>query len=59
LKDDSELAEYILKNALVASVPGSAFGLPGYIRFSYAAKTEELEEAASRVRACIEQLLAK
>ena len=59
LKDDMELAEYILENAYVASVPGSAFGLEGYIRFSYAAKAEVLKEAVSRVSKCIEELLSK
>jgi aspartate aminotransferase len=59
LKDDMELAEYILENALVASVPGSAFGLEGYIRFSYAAKAEVLKEAISRIAACVEELLSK
>lgn len=59
LKDDMELAEYLLENAYVASVPGSAFGLEGYIRFSYAAKAEVLEEAISRISKCVADLLSK
>lgn len=59
LKNDMEFAEYLLENAYVASVPGSAFGLEGYIRFSYAAKAEVLEEAISRISKCVEDLLSK
>jgi aspartate aminotransferase len=33
----------------VASVPGEAFGLDGYIRFSYAASEEDLKKAAERI----------
>ena len=33
----------------VAAVPGEAFGLDGYIRFSYAASEEDLRRAAERI----------
>jgi aspartate aminotransferase len=33
----------------VAAVPGEAFGLDGYIRFSYAAAEEDLRKAAERI----------
>jgi len=35
----------------VALVHGSAFGLPGHFRLSYAAADAELEEAVARVQA--------
>ncbi len=57
LNTDDELANYLLDDALVATVPGSAFGLPGYIRFSYAAKKEELTEAVRRIKVSIEKLM--
>ena len=57
MKDDMELCIHILENAHVGTVPGSAFGLPGYIRFSYAASREELSEALSRVESTIEKLM--
>ena len=59
LNSDMELAEYILEHGHVASVPGSAFGLQGYIRFSYADKTEVLQEAVARITKCINALLEK
>ena len=45
-----ELAEYLLENAHVAVVPGSAFGCPSCIRLSYAISTEEIAEAMLRIR---------
>jgi len=48
--DDLELAQRILEQQLVATVPGSAFAIPGFIRLSYATSMEELEEGATRLR---------
>ena len=44
-----ELCEYLLDNARIAVVPGSAFGLPGYIRLSYATSMENIIEGISRL----------
>jgi aspartate aminotransferase len=51
LKDDVELSEHLLYEAGVAVVPGSAFGLPGYIRLSCATDLKVLEEGLSRMKA--------
>lgn len=48
-KTAEDLAEFLLKTANVALVPGEAFGAPGYIRISYAVKTGTLKEALSRI----------
>jgi len=50
LADDIELAEFLLNNAGVALVPGSAFGAEGYLRISYATSMEQLETAIERIR---------
>jgi len=50
VKDDLELASYILEKAEVAMVAGTAFGAPGYIRLSYATSEEHLKEAAHRLQ---------
>jgi aspartate aminotransferase len=50
LADDIELAEFLLNNAGVALVPGSAFGAEGYLRISYATSMENLEAALERIR---------
>lgn len=53
---DSDLAMYLLEHAHVATVAGSAFGLPGYIRLSYAASDEQLAEAMERIRVALARL---
>ncbi len=50
VNDDVELADYILSEAEVALVPGSAFGAPGYMRISFATSMENLQEAIDRMR---------
>jgi aspartate aminotransferase len=47
--DDVAVAEYLLDTARVATVPGSAFHAPGYLRLSYATAQRELERAAERI----------
>ncbi|TYL40581.1 aspartate aminotransferase [Natronococcus pandeyae] len=47
--DDQEWCEGALEDAHVATVPGSAFGTPGYARISYAASEERLREGIERL----------
>jgi len=49
VKDDVELAEYLIENAGVAFVPGSAFGAPGYLRLSFATSMDILKDAMERL----------
>ena len=49
IADDNDLCMYLLEEAHVATVSGSAFCLPGYIRLSYAASDEALAEAMRRI----------
>ena len=49
IKNDVELGEYLLEQAEVALVPGSAFGAKGYMRLSYATSMENLEAAIKRL----------
>jgi aspartate aminotransferase len=53
--DDVALAEYLLDEAGVAVVPGSAFGMPGYVRLSYATHMDDLKKAMTRIRGALEQ----
>ncbi|MCK5901947.1 MAG: pyridoxal phosphate-dependent aminotransferase [Cocleimonas sp.] len=48
LEDDKALATRLLDNG-VSLVPGSAFGLEGHIRVSYATSMENLEKALDRI----------
>ena len=50
INNDIELGEYLLEQAEVALVPGSAFGAKGYMRLSYATSMENLEMALERLK---------
>ncbi len=50
INDDVEMTDYILREAEVALVPGSAFGASGYIRISFATSMENLVAAIERLQ---------
>jgi aspartate aminotransferase len=49
ISNDAELATLLLEKTGVALVPGSAFGLNGHIRLSYATSMENLEKSLERI----------
>jgi aspartate aminotransferase len=51
--DSVEFSKFLLEHAQVAVVPGSAFGVEGYIRLSYATSIENLEKALTRIAAAV------
>lgn len=51
--NDVEFCERLLDAVGVAIVPGSAFGTPGHVRFSFAASDETLSSALTRLRAFV------
>ncbi len=53
LENDAELAEHLITECRVATVPGSAFGADGYLRLSFASSMETLEAAVSRIKASL------
>ena len=53
INNDLELADYLLNEAKVALVPGSAFGAEGYMRLSYATSMENLDQALSRIESAL------
>ncbi len=54
VKDDLELSELLLQKALVAVVPGSAFGSPGHIRLSFATSDPVLQGSVARIKALLD-----
>src|SRR5699024_1533000 len=48
-ENDQEWCENAIEDAHVATVPGSAFGTPGYARISYANSQERIREAVDRL----------
>jgi aspartate aminotransferase len=53
IQDDLGFSEYLIEEAGVALVPGSAFGTPGHIRISIATSMANLENALARIKEAI------
>jgi len=51
-----DLAMYLLHEAKVATVPGSAFGAEGYLRISYSTSMNNLKEAVERIKEALSKL---
>lgn len=51
--NDIDLAEFLLIDAGVALVPGSAFGAPGNMRLSFATSMNILEDAIKRIKTAL------
>ena len=56
LKKDTEFVQKLLEKQNVAAVQGSAFGLDGYFRISYATSMVKLKIAMSRIKKFCEDL---
>lgn len=56
INNASDLCFYLLHEAYVTTVSGAAFGAPNYIRISYAASSEDLEIACSRIKIALNKL---
>ena len=50
MNSSTELAEYLLEKALVATVPGEAFGVPSFLRLSIAASETQIVQAIKRIK---------
>ena len=49
ITDDDVFADALLKYGLVAVVPGSGFGAPNFVRWSYATSMENIKEGLNRL----------
>ena len=56
LKNADDLCMYLLEDARVALVTGSAFGNPECIRLSYATSEKDLIEAGNRIKKALDKL---
>ncbi len=56
INNSVDFCDYLLNEALVAVVPGSAFGAEGFFRISYAASEENLIEACKRIASACAKL---
>jgi len=57
IPNSQEFARFLIQEARVATVPGSAFGMEGYIRLSYATSMENLREGLGRIKAAVSKLI--
>lgn len=48
--DSVELSRFLLKKALVVTVPGKEFGMEGHLRLSYAGAVKDVTEGIARIR---------
>ncbi len=46
----TELAKFLLEKALVVTVPGSEFGMEGYLRLSYAGSVKDIKDGIKRLK---------
>lgn len=56
LEHDSAVANYLLNEGRIASVPGVAYGLSPYFRISTATSEEVLSEAIARIKAAVAEV---
>ena len=56
IKSSLDLAKYLLEEKYLAVVPGEAFGSPGFLRFSYAASIENINEGVKRLEEGLKDL---
>lgn len=56
IENDIDFAEYLLEAGGIAAVPGSAYSLSPYFRFSTATSEENLSEAVNRLAECLPKL---
>ena len=53
----ADLADYLLKEARVAAVPGEPFGSPAHLRLSYATSVEAIGRGLDRMKTALEKLV--
>ncbi|MGV8059608.1 MAG: pyridoxal phosphate-dependent aminotransferase [Smithellaceae bacterium] len=56
ITNSTELIDYLLDEANVATVPGAAFGSDNHIRLSYATSLKNIEEGLKRIKNAIAKL---
>lgn len=56
IENSVDMADYLLDEALVASVPGAAFGADEFVRFSFATSMDILKEGMARLQEALARL---
>ena len=56
IDDDLAMCQYLIEDAKIAVVPGSAFFAPGYVRLSYATAQASIEKGLARMAVALAEL---
>jgi aspartate aminotransferase len=56
INNSVEMADFFLDEALIASVPGAAFGADAFVRFSFATSMDIIEEGMNRLEEALLKL---
>jgi aspartate aminotransferase len=56
IEDDLAMCQYLIEDAKIAVVPGSAFFAPGFVRLSYATSQANIEKGLSRMARALAEL---
>ncbi|MCK5436658.1 MAG: pyridoxal phosphate-dependent aminotransferase [Desulfobulbaceae bacterium] len=56
INNSVEMSDYLLDEALLATVPGAAFGADEFIRFSFAASMDTIKEGMKRLKEALNSL---
>ncbi len=59
MRDDLDVAKFLIEEAGCAAVPGTSCGAPDYLRFSYATSETDIDEGIASARAAIEAARAR
>jgi aspartate aminotransferase len=54
--NDVSLCAYLVREGRVAIVPGTGFGMPGYVRLSYACGLDDVREGVTRMAGALARL---
>jgi len=56
VKDSVTLCDYLIDEARIVCVPGSAFGMEGHLRLSYAVGEREIQDGLDRMDAALQRM---
>ena len=56
VRDSAGLSNYLIDEAKIVCVPGSAFGMEGHLRISYAIGDREIEEGLNRLETALDRM---
>jgi aspartate aminotransferase len=56
VSDSAGLSDFLIDEARIVCVPGSAFGMEGHLRLSYAIGDHDIEEGLNRFESALDRM---